>query len=445
MNDQTNEQLSQIDVINDDTPPTSQADHLRQVLKGKGASQDDSASVLGEVDDLLDLMGDDVEVDATSATSSNISSMMDSSQPVSAKDTNNANAAIDAVALALEAAKTAQEAAENSQKSSEMAIKNAHELKAEVIELADSNYAWRQLVKTATKEIKGARTTVSILAIISIIFSMAAAGIMGYYLYALNQKYEQLKGEVLDIIQIETALFQKKFSTKVDELSSLVEYLSSKVDKISQQTHAAPDTATEVDPVTSHSDGSSTLESAKNQEESHKESQKPKPEANLLNEVSNKTPHLAVKDYSEEFKAIEQVIQNILHKQEALTHLVNQAIQENKKGHSAVPSAAHSNRPILAKLSPEDEKKLAAIRWLIKKQSQQIKQIERVLKQKSGQNKQAYNLTAVQNSLKTIQRQVKALQTQQDALRKEVQILQQETRKLTSKRPYYYRAPGIDP
>lgn len=430
MNDKTDELLSELDAMRDNTPPTSQADHLLQALKSRGApieeSDPTSSPDIDEVDDLLELMNDGMVSEETAAPKSVASHSTANTASISE---------VEAVALALEAAKAAQEAAENSQKSSELAIKSAHELKAEVIELSDSNYAWRQLVKSATKEIKTTKNIVSLLATISIIFSIAAAGIMGYYLYSLNKKYEQLKGEVLDIIQTENSLFQKKFSTKVDELSSLIEFLSTKIEKISITSGVQPHTP----PIITHSDTRDAKSTGKVFE--HHQNHTPLRESHSITPPSE--------DYSADLNEIKQVIQSILHKQQSLESLINQAIQENKDGHApshSAPTLQHSNQTIMAKLSPEDDKKLAAILWLIKKQSKQIKQIQSALKQKTHSNaSKNHGLESVQNTLKAIQQQVRALQEQQDELKKELQSLKQETRKLSTNRPYIYRAPNIEP
>jgi len=470
MNDKTDELLSELDNMRGNTPP-SQADHLLQALKNSNVSTANQisesnsstpTSSIDDVDDLLELMNDDIDSEKTSTPETTMHTTTNTTKkPVkdSSHSTNNATptSEVEAVALALEAAKAAQVAAENSQKSSELAIKNAHELKAELVELSDSNYAWRQAVKSASKELKTTKNTVSLLATISIIFSIAAAGIMGYYLYSLNKKYEQLKGEVLDIIQTENTLFQKKFSTKVDELSSLIEFLTSKIEKISPSSGAQP----HITPVNTYKDTNKIAENNLHGNQDHNETPSTQTHTPSLphhnnNDHQNHMPHSephgvtpSTVDYSADLNDIKQVIQNILHKQQSLESLLYQAIRENKDSHPPshpAPTLQHSNRPIIAKLSSEDEKKLAAIRWLIKQQGKQIKQIQAAIKQnKHNTRPQNSGLNAVQSTLKAIQQQVRALQKQQDELRKEVQSLKQETLKLSTNRPYFYRAPGTEP
>jgi hypothetical protein len=468
--------------------PVSQADHLLNTLQASqanGAKQQpstepdspESASSDNGVDDLLDLIEEDKP--GTDSPMMQKEGLAPKSQPSSTQDQGSEDpSTIEAAALALEAAKAAQEAAENSQKSSEIALKNAHELKAQVLDLSDSNFAWRQTVRTATKEIQSARNMVSILATISIVFSFAAAGIMGYYLYSLNKKYEQLKGDVLDIIQTESALFQKKFNTKVDELSSLIEYLSSQVEKLKvpaaaslpqanvtivkeEETHDEPAThalpeqvapqenthvAPHQGPMTAHSE--TTPQHAEiahhsdhetpSMEMHHKHEAPQSPLSTSAHPINSPTSEQPSID-PEKFNQIIATVNEILHKQQDLEKTLQQQIQSQ---HVTVGA---TNGKVVAKLAPEDEKKLNGIRWLIKQQMQRIKVIESALKNQGSEaassSDSKVNLNAVTQSLKELKNQVNELRKQQLALQQEVLELKKETQKLAGNRPYYYRAP----
>ncbi|GEM_PF-2633038 len=484
MNNHTDDLLSELDNLRrgEETPPSSQADHLLNALKSANGLSEEAPSApdasdhasssdhdLDEMDDLLEFMNDDFEEGSEQEIQTPDDSSEYTPEPISQPETTESSSqtppldatthsqqkiathsssqtevsSVESAALALEAAKAAQEAAENSQKATEMAIKNAHELKAEVVELSDSNYAWRQAVKNANKEIKSAKNMVSILATISIIFSFAAAGIMGYYLYSLNKKYEQLKGEVLDIIQTESTLFQKKFNTKVDELSSLIEFLNSKVDKLSKN---SPQT-THITPVTIHSSeqAEETPPSSKQMTVQYHTQTAHKHTITEKVSVQNQPNQHATESYSTHInpKALEelnQIVQKILHKQQALESLIQQtlhATQQNAHRPTIIPDHTQT---VMAKLSPEDEKKLAAIRWLIKVQNKKIKAIQHALKKGTKQEKRSEYMQ-LQTTLKAIQQQVQNLQNQQNELKSEVQSLKEETQKLSIHRPYYYRAP----
>lgn len=466
--------------------PVSQADHLLNTLQAtqaNGAKQQsstmpnspESASSENGVDDLLDLIEEDKP--QTDAPALQKEGTPLKTRPSSAQEQGNEDpSTIEAAALALEAAKAAQEAAENSQKTSEIALKNAHELKAQVLDLSDSNFAWRQTVRTATKEIQSARNMVSILATISIVFSFAAAGIMGYYLYSLNKKYEQLKGDVLDIIQTESALFQKKFNTKVDELSSLIEYLSSQVEKLKvpaanslpqanvtiikeegandeSATHALPEqvaphenvhatphqapTTTHEETPPHHAENTHHSEHEAQSTETHHEGAQSPLSTSAHPNDNHTTPQPSIDP--EKFNQIITTVNEILHKQQDLEKTLQQQI------HSQHVTTSTTNGKVVAKLAPEDEKKLNGIRWLIKQQMQRIKAIESALKNKGSETTSSsaskVNINAITQSLKELKNQVNELRKQQLALQQEVLALKKETQKLAGNRPYYYRAP----
>ena len=465
MNDQTDELLNELD--NMDTPTSSQAEHLTRTLKENEMSKKqptseshDSSPASDDFDDLLELMDEEVAPEVKPGHSTQAAPQQaPSSAPMSE---------LEAVAIALEAAKAAQDAAESSQKSSELAIKNAHELKAELVELSDANHAFRQLIKNESKQLTKNKNAVSLLTTLSLIVSLSAAGVMGYLLYAQNKKFNEFKGEVTDIIQTNDTLFQNKINTKVDELSSLIEVLSTKIEKtaarppateqstavnIHHNAHGTPPETGAAQPTeqhTVHENGASHSDHENHATATgemasplHSETHTPKPVPEHAQEHSPEhVPEHSSESSLKELGEIKQVIQQILHKQQSLEALVHQAIQANK----ATPSAHASPQTVIAKLSPEDAKKLAGIRWLIKVQGRQIKQIQADLKQKTANNAvKSHNLGLIQESLKMIQQQVQTLQKQQDALKKEVEALKQETQKLSAHRPYVYHAPKLDP
>ena len=147
---------------------------------------------------------------------------------------------IDSASLSLEAAKAAQEAAVESQKAADSAIQLSHELKSQIIDLSDSNTGWRQASRHSIQELKSSRTTAVVLMSLMLVLSLISTGIAGWLFYQVTQKNQQLKGEILDLLQTETKLFNKGMNIKVDQISSLIEILSMDIEKLTEQKTTAP-------------------------------------------------------------------------------------------------------------------------------------------------------------------------------------------------------------
>jgi len=130
------------------------------------------------------------------------------SKPASKASTHNqtqgsANS-IDSASLSLEAAKASQTAASESQKAAQAAITLSNEFKAQIIELSDSNVAWRQAARQSVNELNANRSKMTIMMVISIIMAFITTGMAGWLFFYMSKKQEQYKGQVLDVIQTST-------------------------------------------------------------------------------------------------------------------------------------------------------------------------------------------------------------------------------------------------
>lgn len=183
-------------------------------------------------DDLLDEL--ELLESAASEMQESVEEVSEKQQTLAQSSSVQTAGQLNASVIALESAKTSQSSAEYSQAAAEAAIKMAHEQKAQVMELSDSNIAWRQSLRTATNDLKAAKNAVAIMMAVTIAFSVIATGLMGWLFFALNKKYEHLKGDVLDIISTENTLFNKNLTLKVDQLSSLIEALAADIQRLGQ-------------------------------------------------------------------------------------------------------------------------------------------------------------------------------------------------------------------
>ncbi|WP_127470329.1 hypothetical protein [Thiomicrorhabdus aquaedulcis] len=152
---------------------------------------------------------------------------------------------MDAHLAALETAKTAQQAAQHSHQATEATLKVAAEQKAQVLELSEANFSWRQALRNANADIKSIKGSVAIMLTSAILFSVLSLFIIGYLLYALTQKEELYKGEVLDIIKTEGTLHQKQVTLKIDEMSAMLEVLTYEIQSLKTPNASTPHPITE--------------------------------------------------------------------------------------------------------------------------------------------------------------------------------------------------------
>jgi len=135
---------------------------------------------------------------------------------------------IDASTLALETARIAQASAESSHHAIDAAIHLSHEQKQQVLELSDSNIAWRHSVGKANKTIEASRNTVAIMLGVSIVFSAISIGVASYLYFSTQKNNKQMEGEVLDIISTELSLSSKKQEIRLDQLTAMIESINAR-------------------------------------------------------------------------------------------------------------------------------------------------------------------------------------------------------------------------
>ncbi|BCN93043.1 hypothetical protein THMIRHAM_08280 [Thiomicrorhabdus immobilis] len=427
------------------------------------------------VDDLLQEV-EQLE-ESTQALESTIKNTSNQNQQI--QEANN-KASSEASLLALEAAKTAQEASTQSHQAAQASIKQAELLKAQTIELNDSNFNWRQSVRNAAKDFQSAKSSFSIMLITSIVFSFIALGAMGYLLYAMQKEQAQFKGEVLDIIATENTLLNKKITLKVDELASVIETMTQRIASLNDMNaktavsihpegsdlHTDETVATEkASEPDSHSDAHNSVhpETAaliadhempvtdglhvKNDKEEmlhHTDSQttdsQTKAHSVIANSHSTETNHDrpmkeeslhndGLKDLhnntntaqvsSEEFAELKALVEKVLTQQQTIQAQVQKS-------------------PTASGLTEFQVKKLNDISWLIKKQEKTLQAIQARLGVKTN-----LNLNTTESS-KTILNELKNLQNQQQQLQKQMLEMQQVIKRYTEApkeaAPYSYKA-----
>lgn len=366
------------------------------------------------------------------------------------KDTQKATS-VDAITVALEAAKTAHMAAEQSQHAADKAINLAHEQKAQIVELSDANIAWRQSLRSASKDIRAARNAVSIMMSVSITVSVVSAGAIGWLLYSLNNQYEQLKGNVLDIITTENTLFTKNLTLKVDQLSSLIEALASDVQRLAQQ--AAPVKSTMLPPIAQEA---ASQTAAKELLDPTKE-----PPMEMTGDEKD-TPAMpssammAAVDHSEQLTQIETLIQKIIAEQQKLqANALAQIAQLEKLDQklNAPENTSTAKTPVQTNSSGLNQTQLNQLNAIAASASEQqklLKAIMATLKSQRAPTSPAAKTTPLdlwpkqESAFKKLSDQIDALQQKQDALVVKMESLEALNKEVLSQpKPYSYRSPEL--
>jgi len=360
-------------------------------------------------------------------------------------------ASAEANLLALETSKTAQEAASQSHQAAKATIKQAEILKAQVLELSESNFNWRQAVRNANKEIDALKSSFTIMLVTSILFSLVALGAMGYLLYAMHSKEAQFKGEMYDMVSTENTLLDKKVTLKMDELASVIEILTQKV---SQSANVKPhmvennhkkesieDLANKNLQANEHvTDLAKELNTEHGTE--HSTEQLADTKANhSVKDVTNKTAEHTTNTHTKAETTVTKATDNGALK--AATASVSkedyaqlkQLVEDVLAAQKSLQTQTHNTNT--AGLTKADVKKLNDLSWLIRKQDKTLKTIET----KIGLNQKTTNSHSSNNS---ILNELKNLQTQQAALQKQIQDMQAALKKIDNQtkepKPYSYKA-----
>lgn len=158
-----------------------------------------------QVDDLLEA------VEELDLAEENLEQKVDQSQKTH-KELHNLSeeAKVDSSIMTLEAAKTAQEAATQSQEAAKASLQVSEALRGHTEELTNATFNWRQAIRHASQEMAESKKLFVSMLVISLLLSLTAIGVMIAVYYNIGSKQEQLKGEILDVVQTENALFTKK-------------------------------------------------------------------------------------------------------------------------------------------------------------------------------------------------------------------------------------------
>jgi hypothetical protein len=404
---------------------------------------------------------------------------------------------LDAAALSLESSKTAQLAAEQSQKAAEAAVKMTHEQKAQLMELGDANVAWRQALRTASRDLKSSKNAVSIMMGVTVTVSLSAAGAMGWMLYHLTEKQQAFENEVADILTTESRLFQKDMTIKVDQLASLIESLVADIRRLSQtesvgalpvlegndNTDQADVKTAEASQPEAKSETAETMRkdsanaprsdentpatdrtAAADLPEESSSQTSPDPQANAAESLAPVTTQVqALSDQSQaQQKALAQIqekLERLLTLQsqleaKTLAELAELTQGQQKAASQAEAQGASSEASTASSLSDEQAERLKAIAWSAFQERKMLKRIEASLKELSqalssikaptvSQDTQTGPaLNKITQQLDVLDRNVKALKTQQSQIEQKVEKLDALTQKLAAKPdPYRYRAP----
>lgn len=404
---------------------------------------DTADDLLNELSNLNEAT-EEMEQKVTSATS----------KKASLDENSHKAASMDAVSVALEAAKTAHMAAEQSQHAADKAINLAHEQKTQIVELSDANIAWRQSLRSAAKDIKSARNAVSVMMSISITASLASVGALGWLLYSLNNQYEQLKGDVLDIITTENTLFTKNLTLKVDQLSSLIEALASDIQRLNQNPMASATNQQELKPSENASQSNAQplidLESETQPQLATDQQHNP---PSVVTEGAQAThsgsdqflPTLT--DQKKQLAQIESLIEQVLSEQQKLqaNALSKMAQLETLARQIKQPSGTTDS----STLNQSQINQLKSIVASAATQQSLLKEIQATLKSRPADSKspkvEIPDLWPKQQSaFKKLSDQIYSMQQQQEVLIQKVDALEALNNEVLSQpRPYSYRSPDL--
>jgi len=338
------------------------------------------------------------------------------------------NDSLDSNLIALEAAKTAQEASQQSHNAAQMAIKQAESLKSQALELSDANFNWRHAVNNASKEMKSAKGSFTVMLVTSIVFSLIALGAMGYLFYSIQKQQASFKGEVLDIISTENTLLNKKVTLKIDELASVVEMLEYKVSKLDSSNAETHEHAQEASESTEN-DVKLELPVVTKETQAIEQKEAMTEESSTNNTTAKEDP------VPEEKQQTVIVHQNPISDEQVLE--IKGLIEQVLAGQKKLKHADQQTITMTGGLTSKQIKKLNDISWLVRKQGKTLKTMEARLGVKSSSIK-----SSAPN--KTILNELKSLQKQQHALHQQMLDMQATIKKYTEEPkappPYSYKA-----
>lgn len=332
---------------------------------------------------------------------------------------------IDAASVSLEAAKASQEAAIESQKAADATIHISQDLKSQIIELSDSNTAWRQATRHANIELKSVRSSISITIYIIVFVSFVSAGLAGWLFYQVFQENKKMKDHILDMIQTENMIFNQGINAKVDQLSSLIEALSDDIYKLemSQEGHVQEEKI--------YTSQHTTEEHIVNLE----------PNVVIPDETATKIQldTTTTKEFksvtTEQYKELKHLVNQILDKQQKLQSSLLILSNKVSKSVKEKPSVID----LQGGLTTKQAKQLGGINWLIRQQENTLKEIKASL-HATKKTQSDNDLEEIRKILNALKLQIHGLSLQQNTIESQVKVLQKETERLSAApKPYSFR------
>lgn len=337
--------------------------------------------------------------------------------------------------IALETTKVAQEAAQESQKAANQSIKQAEQLKAGLMEISESNYNWRNNLRTSVDSFKKSQSTIAKLAIFTAFISVATVAAVIYFLDESKKHVELAKGEMLDILRTENALLQKGMTLKLDELSYVIETIQQRqmeqqeaVRKLAMTSPAPVESQKEISvkkeiPSKTMNDamptegakvmnGDATIKNNESKDIGAKENKNGMP---TEKEASSDKESMMFTENHADLNKIHQEIA-------ALKTQISELVTHSTSGKTAT------------QLTKAADKKLNDISYLVRKQSKSITALESQIKKSPGSHK----------SYKSVETELKAIKQQQLTMSSELKKIQKDLEYLSKMAkepaPYSYRA-----
>jgi|GEM_PF-2091920 len=368
----------------------------------------------------------------------------------------------DGMSVVLETAKTAQEAATKSQEVAEANLKLAEDLKAQERELSEANFNWRQSFRSAVATLNKTKGQFVVMMAITLITCMIAIGVMSFLFYSIQQKEQTMKGEILDLLQNEQALFNKDMNIKVDQITAMMEMVQYQVEQALMKNavihekfneNQAPQAENTADnttlPAGDKIDDAPLInlasESTKKVETSNESVAATQADEKAVQatsvKLSEENVHSIKQAISHEVQALDKSLR------ETMTQLSNRQKEILEKLASieqqqTVATVSKPSKTVVTsaetQLNKEQTKQLKNIHWWVSQQDKAIKRIEKSLSGSSKKDKSG----EVSQRLNTIDTQMKQMRTQQTLIEAQLEKLQASVKHLIDKsnESYSYKA-----
>lgn len=369
----------------------------------------------------------------------------------------------DGMSVVLETAKTAQDAATKSQEVAEANLKLAEDLKAQERELSEANFNWRQSFRSAVSTLNKTKGQFVVMMAITLITCMIAIGVMSFLFYSIQQKEQAMKGEILDLLQNEQAIFNKDMNVKVDQITAMMEMVQYQVEQAlikdaamheqlptnqDDQTEKTADLSTlpagdKIDNaplVNLASESNEPAEEPTEQVASNHKDNSPVQMATAV-ELSAENVASITKVISQEMQTLDKSLRETMIQLSNRQKEILEKLASIEKQQMASPAPQASKTTVTsgeAQLNKEQTKQLRNIHWWVSQQDKAIKRIEKSLSGSSKEDKSG----EVSQRLNTIDTQMKQMRTQQTLIEAQLEKLQASVKHLIDKsnESYSYKA-----